>query len=785
MVASSFNSGWQFAKEGTAATQVLLPHDAMIHERRTPNSPGGSAHGYFPGGRYIYEKAFTAPAEWAEKTVLIEFEGVYKDCEVSVNGEIVAKQCYGYVPFQICLDGLLNYGGTNQITMAVDNADLPNSRWYTGTGIYRPVNLVVGSKTHIDWQGVRISTVSYSPAIVQVDTRANGGEISVEILDDGKVVAAGKGPSLEMEISNARLWSDASPHLYTCHVILAENGETVDEVTELFGIRKVDWSNKGLFINGAETLLRGGCFHHDNGILGAAAHAKSEERRVRIMKEAGFNALRSSHNPTSKAMLAACDKYGMYLIDETWDMWYSHKSKYDYAGDFMEHYQDDIRAMVERDFNHPSAIMYSIGNEVAEPAQAKGVSLAKEMVDFIHGLDKTRAVTGGMNLMIISRSAKGNSIYKEDGGRGDEGQQKKMNAMSSTMFNMLTSVVGPGMNKGANSKHADAVSAPVLDALDIAGYNYASGRYPLEGKAHPSRVIFGSETFPQDIYKNWQMVKKHSYLLGDFMWTAWDYLGEAGIGAWAYTPDGKTFDKPYPWVLADVGVLDLLGNPGGGLFLAQATWGLLEKPAIAVQPVNHPGVKPAKSVWRGTNALPSWSWRGCEENRAVVEVYTDAFFVELFLNGKSVAKKKPKECKAVFKTKYAPGMLVAVAYDKNAKELSRNELLTASGDTCLRVTPEASTVPLGEIVHIPISITGENGVVESNADEKLTVAVACGELLAFGSANPRTEESYNTGSFTTYYGHAMAVVRCTMPGVLSVTVSGDRLKAVTANINVV
>ena len=191
------------------------------------------------------------------------------------------------------------------------------------------------------------------------------------------------------------------------------------------------------------------------------------------------------------------------------------------------------------------------------------------------------------------------------------------------MFNLITSMVGTGMNKGANSKKADAVTSPVLDALDIAGYNYASGRYPLEGRAHPDRFIFGSETFPHEIYKNWQMVKKYPYLIGDFMWAAWDYLGEAGIGAWAYTPDGKAFDKPYPWLLADVGTFDLLGDPNGELFLAQAAWGLLDKPAIAVQPVNHPGVKPAKSVWRGTNALPSWSWQGCEGNRAVVEVYTD------------------------------------------------------------------------------------------------------------------------------------------------------------------
>lgn len=781
MNSNPFNQNWKFRKQGREETQtVTLPHDAMIHERREPNGAGGSAHGFFPGGIYVYEKNFTAPAEWADKTVFIEFEGVYRNSVVSINGKSVGGRAYGYVPFRICADPLLNYGGENTITVTVDNSQLPNSRWYTGSGIYRPVNLIVGNKTHIEWQGVRVSTISYQPARIKVETESNGGEAVVEILDGDKVVASGRGASLELDIPDAKLWSDETPYLYTCYVTLAEHGQVVDEVTQRFGVRKVEWNSKGLFINGKETLLRGGCYHHDNGILGAATFYKSEERRVRIMKEAGFNALRSSHNPTSRAMLEACDKYGMYLMDETWDMWYSHKNKFDYASNFEKDWREDIRSMIERDFNHPSVILYSIGNEVSEPAQEKGVKLAKEMVEYIHSLDRNRAVTGGINLMIISRSAKGKGIYKEDGGRDDGGKQNAMGGMNSTIFNMITSMVGPGMNKGANGKKADVVTSPVLDALDIAGYNYASGRYPLEGKAHPDRVIFGSETFPQDIYKNWQMVKKYPYLVGDFMWTAWDYLGETGIGAWSYTPDGKAFDKPYPWLLADVGALDLLGNPNGELFLAQAAWGLLKKPAIAVQPVNHHGIKPAKSVWRGTNALPSWSWQGCEGNKAIIEVYADAATVELLLNGKSLGKKKIKDCKAIFKTKYAPGTLTAVAYDAGGQELSRNELKSASGSIRLVAEPEETAVKAGNIVYIPISLVGQNGVLERNADCKLTAAVENGELLAFGSANPRTEERYDSGNFTTYYGCAMAIVRAGQAGTVTLSVKNENQTAMAA-----
>lgn len=784
MNATPFNQNWKFMKQGSGETQtVTLPHDAMIHERREPDGAGGSAHAFFPGGAYVYEKTFTAPEEWADKTVYLEFEGVYRNAKVFVNGKQAGGRPYGYVPFLVCADGLLNYGGENTVTVTVDNSELPNSRWYTGSGIYRPVNLIVGNKTHIEWQGVRITTVSCDPARIRVETSANGGEAAVEILDGDTVVASGQGALLELDIPDARLWSDETPYLYTCRVTLAEHGQTVDEAVERFGIRKVEWSPKGLFINGRETLLRGGCYHHDNGILGAATFDKSEERRVRMMKKAGFNALRSSHNPTSRAMLEACDKYGMYLMDETWDMWYSHKSKFDYAADFEKNWREDVRSMVERDFNHPSVILYSIGNEVSEPAHEKGVTLAREMVEYIHGLDSSRAVTGGMNLMIISRSAKGKGIYKEDGGRDDGGKQNAMSSMSSTMFNMITSMVGTGMNKAANGKKADALTSPVLDALDIAGYNYASGRYPLEGKAHPGRIIFGSETFPQDIYKNWQMVKQYPYLVGDFMWTAWDYLGEAGVGAWAYTSDGKAFDKPYPWILADVGVLDLLGNPNGGLFLAQAAWGLLKRPAIAVQPVNHPGVKPAKSVWRGTNALPSWSWQGCEGNRAVVEVYTDAAAVKLLVNGKLIGKKKVRNGKAVFRTKYVSGALTAVACGADGLEMSRSELKSANGCLLLAVQPEETAVNAGELVYIPVSVVGENGEVERNADCRLTAAVENGELLAFGSANPRTEERYDSGSFTTYYGCALAVVRAGQTGTVTLTVT-DGVRTASADVRI-
>lgn len=327
--------------------------------------------------------------------------------------------------------------------------------------------------------------------------------------------------------------------------------------------------------------------------------------------------------------------------------------------------------------------------------------------------------------------------------------------MNSTMYNMIASMVGTGMNRSTNSKAADQAASPVLDTLDMAGYNYASGRYAKEGKLHLDRVIFGSETFPQDIAKNWAMVKKYPYLVGDFMWTAWDYLGEAGIGAWAYTDDGRRFNKPYPWLLADCGAFDILGNPGTPAALAKAAWGLDEKPWIGVQPVNYPGVNPSKSTWRGSNAISSWAWQGCEGNRAIVEVYSSAPVVELTLNGRSVGKKKTKQCRAVYKLKYESGTLEATAYDASGNVCGRNALCSAGEKLGIHTESEQ----FGDLRYVTVTLSDEHGTVECNADKQLAVTVKNGELLGFGSANPGTEKSYRDGCFTTYYGRALAIVR--------------------------
>lgn len=751
MKKTTFNENWIYNGQS-----VALPHDAMIHEQRDPKAACGSAGAFFPAGEYVYEKTFERPEA---EHVLLQFEGVYRNAKVYINGKEAGGAAYGYIPFFVCADEYLVAGeNTIRVECAVKH---PDSRWYSGAGIYRPVWLWEGPADSIEPESVRISTVSYDPAVIRVQSPK---AVKVEVEE-----VSGEGTDFELTIPDAKLWSDTTPYLYTAKV---SNGADSEEIK--FGVRKVEWSNKGLFVNGKQTLLRGGCLHHDNGVLGAATFDESEWRRVKKLKDAGFNAIRSAHNPCSRAMLEACDTLGVYLMDESWDMWFNHKTKFDYASDWREHHMDDLKAMVDRDFNHPSVILYSIGNEVSEPATNEGVAAAKEMADYLRQADPNRAVTGGFNLMIISQASKGKKVIDPDAEEKNAEGEKKMQGMNSTLFNMITSMVGTGMNKSANSKKVDEVTSPGLNELDICGYNYASGRYGLEGKAHPERIVVGSETFPQTIAANWAMVKKYPYLVGDFMWTAWDYLGEAGIGAWAYTPDGKGFSKPYPWLLADTGAFDILGDPNAEAFWAGAVWGKLDVPAICVQPINHEK-KPARAVWRGTNGLPSWSWAGCKGKAATVEVFYDAAKVELLLDGKKLAAAKVKDCKATFKVKYAPGKLEAVAYGADGRELSRGGMETADAPLHIALKPEKATVKPGEIVYIPVTVEGANSVVESNADRKLTVTVEGGELLGFGSANPRTEERFDAGEYTTYYGRALVIVRAGESGKMVVSVTdGER-----------
>jgi Beta-galactosidase/beta-glucuronidase len=775
-----FNTGWEFIADGGRAKQIKLPHDAMLEQGRHAEAPSKNSGAYFLGGKYEYVKTFIAPTEWESQDVFVEFEGIYPKAEVYLNGMDVGFCAYGYTGYRFELKNIA-YGKENEIKVIVDHTKLPDSRWYSGAGIYRPVWLWHGAKEHIHPDGIRITTIATSPAQILVEVSHTVKETDdlnflFSIAYDGKevVAMASKEKSAILHIPDAKLWDADHPELYDCSVTLQRGGMALDAYRTRFGIRKLTWSTAGFTVNGKTVLLKGGCIHHDNGILGAKSYAEADRRRIKRLKEYGFNAIRMSHNPAGKSLLDACDELGMYVMDEGWDMWTKTKNAHDYATRFEAHFKEDITAMVEKDYNHPSVIMYSIGNEVTEPADEKGIALGKELVRLFHEQDATRPVTAGINLTILFMVTMGIDMTQapENQGNNQAADFLKNKPMDSTAFNEMMSGMGSKMTMAAASDGADSVSAPILDALDIAGYNYASSRYEMEGKKHPDRIVVGSETYAQDLPANWKLVEKLPYLIGDFMWTAWDYLGEVGIGAWTFEKDGIGFHKPYPWLLADTGAFDILGNDNAEAGMASVIWNERRTPYIGIVPVNHPGEVPAKAIWRGSMALPYWSYKGCDGNPAEVEVYSRGHSVELFVNGKSVGKEALVDYKAVFNTIYEHGMLRAIAYDANGGIIGESSLNSADNETAIRILPEEANVSIGDVLYVDVAIVGKNGEIECNSDTCLTVKVEGGELLGFGSANPRTEESFLTGIYTTWYGRSLAAIRCESEKV-NIQVSGE------------
>ena len=776
MKRTDFCSGWEFSRDGGEFAPVTVPHDAMLGARRGPDAPAGSASGYHFGCSCRYRKEFDLDETQAAATLMLEFEGVYRDARIRVNGTEVEAPPYGFVPFFIDMTGLVR-AGKNIIEVDADNTAQPDCRWYSGAGIYRPVTLWSGGAHCIPPEGIRVTTASIEPPAVRVQVEHADGEAHVAILDDEVVLAECAGDDVEIALDDARLWSPEAPHLYRCVVQLVVDGDIADEAETTFGIRRLSWNSKGLFINGRETLLRGGCIHCDNGILGAASWRESEFRRIRLLKAAGFNAVRIAHNPAPSALLDACDKLGMFVMDEAWDMWFAPKSAHDYARQFLHWCDHDLRQLVSHDYNHPSVIMYSIGNEVSEPVKPTGVGIEESMVDLLHSLDPTRPVTCGINLTLMVMERAGQGWYDTEGGVAEQATASGA-PRGSMLFNLVAQASGAGMTHIANLPGADRLVSPALDALDIAGYNYAAARYAIDARKHPERIIVGSETFPHELARNWEKVEKIPSLIGDFMWAAWDYLGEAGAGAWAYTPEEAGFSKPWPWLLAGSGALDIFGQPNAHAALAGAVWDTLGKPSIQVRPVNRMKGRTFKATWRGSDAIPCWSWDGCEGTVAEVEVYDSrADVIRLLLNDSVVGQERVREFVARFSVEYQPGTLVALALDRHGHELARAKLSSARGPVHLAFSAEMPWPALGGIVYVPVEIVGANGTVEANRDERIEVAVEGGELLAFGSAQPAPTESFLDGAYTTYRGRAMAVVRRTEPGTAILTARGETLAA--------
>ncbi|NNN29415.1 glycoside hydrolase family 2 protein [Streptomyces sp. S3(2020)] len=812
MIRTSFNDDWQTRRKVNPFAElsgpvapfqaVTLPHDAMIDQDRVaPDGEvtmEGGAGAYFSGGVFEYRKTFFVPEELRGQRVQFEFEGVYRDATVHINGVYAGQRPYGYSHFHIDADPYLRHGQDNEIR--VEARAHQDARWYTGAGIYRPVWMLTGDVVRVVPDGIRVTTLDIEDgrATVEVATHLRNDSLAPRTLDLAVNLRDASGNAVTGDITKvtvlpgedavvrsrlyireASLWDVDHPHLYGCHVALSSEGEPVDSDNVTFGIRSLRLDpDQGLRLNGRTVKLRGACVHHDNGPLGAATYARAEERRVRLLKDAGFNALRMSHQPMSKAMLDACDRLGMLVVDETFDVWTSAKSGFDYSLHFPEWWERDVEAMVAKDYNHPSVIMYSIGNEIPEAGSPFGAAWGRKLAEKVRSLDSTRYVTNAVNGFLAVMS---------DLAALRQGQQEQGGGVNSQMAD-----AGDMINYVSASDLVTQRTAESFSVLDIAGMNYAEARYALDRELFPNRIILGTETFPTRIDGNWKLVEQHSHVIGDFTWTGWDYIGEVGIGRPQFaTPDNPRPEHtaPFPHLLAGSGDIDITGHRRPASYYREIVFGLRSAPYIAVRrPENH-GLTPIGGPWAWSDSLASWTWPGFEGKPITVEVYSDADEVELIGNGNSFGR-RPVGAEHRFRTEfdivYVPGELVAVAY-RNGVETGRTSLQWANGPVRLTAESDRPVVQAtgGDLAYVTLALTDAAGTLHTAADRQVEVEVTgAGELIGFGSAAPASHERFDATERHTHEGRALAVVRPTGTGKIRVLATAPDCEPVEAVITV-
>lgn len=795
VIRTPFVEGWSVgprrgAFESAGATPpapVTVPHDALRDAPRSASSDQGVHTGYVAGGTFEYAKTFFVPQEWAQRSVLVEFEGVYRDALVFLNGDLVHHHTSGYTGFVAELDPFLRFGEDNTLTVEV-RADR-DSRWYSGAGIYRPVHVIVTDPVRIAARGTTVLTpeVDSDAAMLALATpvenrtrHARRTRVQWEVVDASGAIVAHEAVPLtvpageqataraRLRLVDPRLWAVDDPALYTVRTALIEvsmdptaepePGSVLDEDVVTFGIRTLQLdAAHGLRINGQTVLLRGACIHHDNGVLGAASIAGAEDRRIRLLKAAGFNAIRSAHNPISRALLDACDRHGMLVMDELTDVWTRSKTANDSSRTFPDEFAAEVAAMVDADRNHPSVIMYSIGNEILELARPLGAVWGRRVAEEFRRLDPTRYVTNGINGVISNL---------------DLVQQ----AMAEAPVDPNTMMANMGEMMGSLNA-SPAISRSIEEAasmLDVVGFNYADSRYRQDAIDHPHRVIVGSETFPARIATMWSLVRELPHVIGDFTWTGWDYLGEAGIGRVDYT-DEPGYEHtgtagPYPHLLAGCGDLDITGFRRPISYYREIVFGLRSQPFIAVHPPAHHGRPVAVTPWSWDDSVASWTWDVAPGAPVTVDVYADADEVELLRDGLSqgrVSVGDPLPFLARFETTYQPGALTAVAY-RGGVVVGTHELRSAAGSVALAANVERS--PIDGTWFVEIVLADRDGTVPADRDIEVSVSVEGAALLGLGTGRIRTEERFAGPTVTLHNGRALAVL--TGEGTLDVTAEG-------------
>ena len=777
------------------AREITLPHDAMIEKPAHPESPNGGNTGFRDGDIYVYVKQIYVPESARQKKMVLKFEGVYMNAFVYVNGQLAAKNPFGYTTFYAPLNDYLKYNAENEIRVQVRTGAMSNSRWYSGGGIYRDVYLLESGFVYLNPEGVQISTehADEEIAVLSVKTEVSNDQtfaqemiLSQEIYGPDGTLAVCEKTSLTLRqqtsrtvtkrvtVENPALWNVESPAMYTCvsRLLSADGTECFDEDTVQFGIRTLALDAKrGFRLNGKSVKLRGACIHHDSGLLGAATYEDAHRRQVRILKDAGFNAIRMSHHPAAPALLRACDELGMLVMDETFDMWNRLKSGYDYGLFFSEWWEKDVTAMVRKDYNHPSVILYSIGNEIPEIGTTQGAEVAHNISSKIKELDNSRFTLASINGVFAAGDAVDQIVadVAKKVGKVDGNVNNFMTLMDDHMDDI---VVHPAIS--ARLEKACA-------AVDIAGYNYMTARYEPDGKDYPNRVIVGSETYPPEIARNWALVKKLPHVIGDFTWTGWDYIGEAGVGIPAYQWGEGGFGAGFPAQLAYAGDMDITGFRRPASYYREAVFGLRKTPYIAVQNPYKYGEFLIKTPWVISDSVSSWTWSGCEGKTAVVEVYAGGAEVELFVNEKSVGRKPSGEAagyRTLFEVTYEPGTVRAVAYEADGTEIGSFALATAKPDVSLTAAVESDEN--SQLIYIDIALEDEDGTVNTEKVEKLTLTVeGAAKAEGFGSGNPKPSYNFNEGVTETFNGRAQAILKRTGVGSITAVIGSETAGAVT------
>ena len=764
-----FDAGWKFFKgdmnDGEKETlndkdwrTIELPHDWSIEDLPgqsdsvigpfTIKSPGGSSTGHVAGGTAWYRKHFSLN-NIANKKVTIYFDGVYMNSDVWLNGHHLGNHPYGYTPFYYDLTPYLEQNSENVLAVRVRNEG-KNSRWYSGSGIYRHVWLTVTNPVHVQQWGVYITTpdVSQKTATVNLVTNFTGNsnmqafKLRTRLFDaKNKVVAekVGNIPGAEepinqaMQLSNPHLWSPESPYLYHAETDILQNGQVIDHVVTSFGIRSIDISaEKGFLLNGSPVKLRGGCVHHDNGPLGAAAYDRAEERKVQLLKQNGFNAVRTSHNPPSQHFLDACDRLGLIVIDEAFDQWERPKNPEDYNLYFDSCWKKDMDAMVLRDRNHPSVVFWSIGNEINERADSSGLAITRKLYDAVKRLDTTRPVTESLC-----------HFFDHPGYKWD-------------------------------------TTAAAYALLDVGGYNYLWRQYEADHAKYPDRIMMGTESFAKEAFENWQQVEKHPYVLGDFVWTAVDYLGEAGI---AHTGLDSTRNFPlpkFPWFNSWCGDIDLIGGKKPQSYYRDVVWNRSKLEMLVHAPIPE-GHKEAVSYWGWPEERHSYTFPGAEGKPLLVNVYTRYETVRLVLNGKIIGEQNASaqtKLTATFNVNYQPGVLKAIGL-KNGKAVDSVEFKTAGRPAWIRLTADRTRIQAtpGNLVYITAEVLDEKGQLVPDASNLLHFNISGGgEIIATGNADPTGMESMQQPKHKTFEGKCLIIVRSKKAGKIRLNAAGENLQ---------